>query len=267
MPAARRPTLLAAAGLELSAVRLEHFAESPLAGHRALPPVPCACPSPRQADRVGTRQEDRVLPALDAERGPRRHSGLRTGAGRDEEPAEQRWAECQDTLTAAPAARRKRAAVADRGAGASVDPSATRWLRGNRGGRRTALRRARRPRSRCDAVRRPRFALDRARARAARRTPPGHDWLGAARIRPRRLRMGAGRPRRRTGPSIRPRCTIIPGSPRWPWPTASGCRSCTRSTVHSTADTERFYQRHGHKATLVAISRSQAASAPAGVRD
>jgi glycosyltransferase involved in cell wall biosynthesis len=31
-------------------------------------------------------------------------------------------------------------------------------------------------------------------------------------------------------------------------------------------DTERFYQRHGHKARLVAISRSQAASAPTGVR-
>ena len=39
-------------------------------------------------------------------------------------------------------------------------------------------------------------------------------------------------------------------------------------TVHGPFDetTSRFYQRHGHKARLVAISRSQAASAPAGVR-
>jgi glycosyltransferase involved in cell wall biosynthesis len=39
-------------------------------------------------------------------------------------------------------------------------------------------------------------------------------------------------------------------------------------TVHGVfeRDTSRFYQRHGHKATLVAISRSQAASAPARVR-
>jgi len=39
-------------------------------------------------------------------------------------------------------------------------------------------------------------------------------------------------------------------------------------TLHGpfAAETERFYQRHGHKARLVAISRSQAASAPAGVR-
>jgi glycosyltransferase involved in cell wall biosynthesis len=39
-------------------------------------------------------------------------------------------------------------------------------------------------------------------------------------------------------------------------------------TVHGPFDetTNRFYQRHGHKARLVAISRSQAASAPAGVR-
>ena len=39
-------------------------------------------------------------------------------------------------------------------------------------------------------------------------------------------------------------------------------------TVHGPLDqtTNRFYQRHGHKARLVAISRSQAASAPAGVR-
>jgi len=38
-------------------------------------------------------------------------------------------------------------------------------------------------------------------------------------------------------------------------------------TLHGpfVAETERFYQRHGHKARLVAISRSQAASAPAGV--
>jgi glycosyltransferase involved in cell wall biosynthesis len=39
-------------------------------------------------------------------------------------------------------------------------------------------------------------------------------------------------------------------------------------TIHGLfdSDTTRFYRRHGHKATLVAISRSQAASAPAGVR-
>jgi glycosyltransferase involved in cell wall biosynthesis len=39
-------------------------------------------------------------------------------------------------------------------------------------------------------------------------------------------------------------------------------------TVHGAFDetTNHFYQRHGHKARLVAISRSQAASAPAGVR-
>ena len=39
-------------------------------------------------------------------------------------------------------------------------------------------------------------------------------------------------------------------------------------TIHGVLeeDTARFYQRHGHKARLVAISRSQAASAPAGVR-
>ena len=39
-------------------------------------------------------------------------------------------------------------------------------------------------------------------------------------------------------------------------------------TVHGPFDkkTERFYQRHGHKARLVAISSSQAASAPSGVR-
>jgi glycosyltransferase involved in cell wall biosynthesis len=39
-------------------------------------------------------------------------------------------------------------------------------------------------------------------------------------------------------------------------------------TIHGpfTADTARFYRRHGGKASLVAISRSQAASAPAGVR-
>ena len=39
-------------------------------------------------------------------------------------------------------------------------------------------------------------------------------------------------------------------------------------TIHGPFDrhTKRFYQRHGHKAALVAISRSQAASAPAGVR-
>jgi glycosyltransferase involved in cell wall biosynthesis len=39
-------------------------------------------------------------------------------------------------------------------------------------------------------------------------------------------------------------------------------------TVHGAFDetTNRFYQRHGHKARLVAISCSQAASAPAGVR-
>src|SRR5665213_3112535 len=39
-------------------------------------------------------------------------------------------------------------------------------------------------------------------------------------------------------------------------------------TVHGPFDrkTERFYLRHGHKARLVAISRSQAASAPSGVR-
>jgi glycosyltransferase involved in cell wall biosynthesis len=39
-------------------------------------------------------------------------------------------------------------------------------------------------------------------------------------------------------------------------------------TIHGplVGDTARFYQRHGHKARLVAISRSQAASAPAGVR-
>jgi glycosyltransferase involved in cell wall biosynthesis len=39
-------------------------------------------------------------------------------------------------------------------------------------------------------------------------------------------------------------------------------------TVHGPFDetTNRFYQRHGHKAPLVAISRSPAASAPAGVR-
>ena len=38
-------------------------------------------------------------------------------------------------------------------------------------------------------------------------------------------------------------------------------------TIHGPFDrhTSRFYQRHGRKATLVAISRSQAASAPAGV--
>jgi len=38
-------------------------------------------------------------------------------------------------------------------------------------------------------------------------------------------------------------------------------------TIHGAfdRDTARFYQRHGHKATLVAISRSQATSAPAGV--
>ena len=38
-------------------------------------------------------------------------------------------------------------------------------------------------------------------------------------------------------------------------------------TIHGAFDraTRPFYQRHGHKATLVAISRSQAASAPAGV--
>jgi len=38
-------------------------------------------------------------------------------------------------------------------------------------------------------------------------------------------------------------------------------------TIHGPfdRDTTRFYERHGHKATLVAISRSQAASAPAGV--
>jgi len=39
-------------------------------------------------------------------------------------------------------------------------------------------------------------------------------------------------------------------------------------TIHGQfdRDTTRFYERHGHKATLVAISRSQAASAPTGVR-
>ena len=39
-------------------------------------------------------------------------------------------------------------------------------------------------------------------------------------------------------------------------------------TIHGAfeRDTTRFYRRHGHKATLVAISRSQATSAPAGVR-
>jgi len=39
-------------------------------------------------------------------------------------------------------------------------------------------------------------------------------------------------------------------------------------TIHGAfdRDTTRFYRRHGHKATLVAISRSQAASAPTGVR-
>ena len=39
-------------------------------------------------------------------------------------------------------------------------------------------------------------------------------------------------------------------------------------TIHGAFDhdTKRFYQRHASKATLVAISRSQAASAPAGVR-
>ena len=39
-------------------------------------------------------------------------------------------------------------------------------------------------------------------------------------------------------------------------------------TIHGPfdRDTSRFYRRHGRKATLVAISRSQAASAPAGVR-
>jgi glycosyltransferase involved in cell wall biosynthesis len=39
-------------------------------------------------------------------------------------------------------------------------------------------------------------------------------------------------------------------------------------TLHGpfATDTIRFYQRHGHKARLVAISRSQALSAPAGVR-
>jgi glycosyltransferase involved in cell wall biosynthesis len=39
-------------------------------------------------------------------------------------------------------------------------------------------------------------------------------------------------------------------------------------TLHGpfVTETERFYQRHGHKARLVAISRSQAASAPEGVR-
>ncbi|MGZ4286744.1 MAG: glycosyltransferase family 4 protein [Solirubrobacteraceae bacterium] len=39
-------------------------------------------------------------------------------------------------------------------------------------------------------------------------------------------------------------------------------------TVHGQFDeaTSRFYRRHGHKARLVAVSRSQAASAPAGVR-
>jgi hypothetical protein len=38
-------------------------------------------------------------------------------------------------------------------------------------------------------------------------------------------------------------------------------------TVHGQFDetTNGFYQRHGHKAVLVAVSRSQAASAPAGV--
>ena len=38
-------------------------------------------------------------------------------------------------------------------------------------------------------------------------------------------------------------------------------------TIHGPFDreTSRFYRRHGHKATLVAISRSQAASAPTGV--
>ena len=39
-------------------------------------------------------------------------------------------------------------------------------------------------------------------------------------------------------------------------------------TIHGpfTAETARFYRRHGHKATLVAISRSQADAAPPGVR-
>jgi glycosyltransferase involved in cell wall biosynthesis len=39
-------------------------------------------------------------------------------------------------------------------------------------------------------------------------------------------------------------------------------------TIHGAFErhTSRFYQRHGHKATLVAISRSQASSAPGGVR-
>jgi len=39
-------------------------------------------------------------------------------------------------------------------------------------------------------------------------------------------------------------------------------------TIHGPFDREsaRFYQRHGHKATLVALSRSQAASAPSGVQ-
>ena len=39
-------------------------------------------------------------------------------------------------------------------------------------------------------------------------------------------------------------------------------------TIHGPFDrhTKRFYERHGRKATLVAISRSQAASAPGGVR-
>jgi len=63
-----------------------------------------------------------------------------------------------------------------------MDHGATTRIRWNRGGRRTALRSARRPRPRRDPVRRSRLAVGRTRAGTARRRPPREDRLGASRV-------------------------------------------------------------------------------------
>ena len=52
-------------------------------------------------------------------------------------------------------------------------------------------------------------------------------------------------------------------SPRWRWLIEWPLRSCTRSTACSPKRRDAIYQRHGHKARLVAISRSQPRARPA----
>ena len=144
----------------------------------------------------------------------------------------------------------------------AVDPGAGPRLRRDRGGRAAAVRRPGRPRPRRHALRPADLDVERRRAAAARRDAPGRDRALPVGGRPRRARLRRDRRRRGRRAAVR-RLHDHTGYAALAMADRLRTPSSTRCTGPFDADNRDFYATHGHKATLVAISRAQAADAPA----